>query len=79
MLPSEKLVNGILPHRCPGCSSGYAGLGTTYGPTQMHRETVETGRAELAVLKQELESFVNTTLPGLKTALMATDAPPIHE
>ncbi|NND72573.1 MAG: glycosyl hydrolase [Rhodothermales bacterium] len=58
---------------------GVRGLNTTYGPTEMHRATVATGRAELAVLQQQLDAFLQDTVPGLRSALTASGAPPIHQ
>ena len=58
---------------------GYRALGTTYGPTEMHRETVEAGQRELADLRQRLTEMAETTVPDLESALEATGAPPIEE
>jgi len=58
---------------------GYRALGTTYGPTEMHRETVEAGQRELADLRQRLTEMAETTVPELESALEATGAPPIEE
>ena len=57
---------------------GCSGLRTTYGPTEMHRASVATGAAELALLEAELNAFVDTVLPGLEAALSALGAPPIY-
>ena len=59
-------------------SVGFSGLSTTYGPTELHRVTVATGRAELEALEVELEAFATNVMPGLETALEATSAPPIQ-
>ena len=58
---------------------GYRALGTTYGPTEMHRETVEAGQRELADLRQRLTEMAETTVPELESDLEATGAPPIEE
>lgn len=34
---------------------GVRGLSTTYGPTELHRRTVQAGRSELTALKSELD------------------------
>ncbi len=57
---------------------GFRGLNTTYGPTEMHRATVEIGKAELAEVEADLQRFVNSVMPELETALENVGAPPIH-
>jgi hypothetical protein len=59
-------------------SVGMRGLGTTYGPTELHRRTVAAGRTELAALQSEVERFVEEVMPELARALAAAGAPPIE-
>jgi len=56
---------------------GQSGLRTTYGPTDLHEQTLNTGEAQLTELEASLASFIETVLPELTSALEATDAPPI--
>jgi len=58
---------------------GYNALGSTYGPTPMHVNTIEAGRAELDTIQQNLNQFVENVMPELNLALEATDAPPIED
>jgi len=58
---------------------GFRALNTTYGPTEMHRETVEIGKQELGEFKQELNEFIDSTMPGLEQDLENADAPPIED
>jgi hypothetical protein len=58
---------------------GYNALGSTYGPTPMHVNTIEAGRAELDTIQQNLNQFVENVMPELNQALEATDAPPIED
>ncbi len=58
---------------------GYSALGSTYGPTPMHVNTIEAGRAELDAIQKDLNQFVKNVMPELKQALEATDAPPIED
>lgn len=57
---------------------GFRALNTTYGPTEMHRETIEIGKEELAGFKQDLNRIVNNVMPGLERDLKAFGAPPIE-
>jgi hypothetical protein len=59
-------------------SVGYRGLSTTYGPTEMHRQMVQVGRAELAPIRAEIERYAEEVVPALERALEATGAPPIE-
>ncbi len=51
------------------------GLATTYGPTEMHRQSLETANSELAKIKNELAEFVNEILPQLEKELREAGAP----
>jgi photosystem II stability/assembly factor-like uncharacterized protein len=55
------------------------GLSTSYGPTPMHRESLQTGVEELQPIKAELKSFVSETLPRLEAELRAAGAPLVEE
>lgn len=56
---------------------GFRALSTTYGPTELHRETVEIGKEELQEFKQDLDRLVST-VRALERDLEATGAPPIE-
>jgi hypothetical protein len=58
---------------------GYRGLSTTYGPTEMHRHSVQVGQAELAPIRTEIERYAEEVVPALERALEATGAPPIEK
>lgn len=55
--------------------TGFRSLSTTYGPTPMHRESVEIGKKQLEGIKSELAQIVNTTIPGIEEALEDIGAP----
>ena len=57
---------------------GLSGLRTTYGPTELHRSTVDIGRSEMTALEAELAAFNQDVLPELDALLQSTDAPPVH-
>ena len=57
---------------------GYRGLSTMYGPTEMHRQSVQVGKAELAPIRTEVERYAGEVVPALEQALEATGAPPIE-
>jgi photosystem II stability/assembly factor-like uncharacterized protein len=57
---------------------GYRALSTTYGPTEMHRETVQIGQRELEDIQSELSEIEDTVMPELRSALDAAGAPPIE-
>jgi len=58
---------------------GYRALGTTYGPTAMHEQTIEAGKAELEVISNELDAFLSSEMSQLEQALQAAGAPPIED
>jgi photosystem II stability/assembly factor-like uncharacterized protein len=60
-------------------SVGYQGLGTTYGPTAMHRQTVQAGRAEFAPIRTEIQRYAEEVVPSLEEALEGTGAPPVEK
>ena len=57
---------------------GYRALGTTYGPTELHKETVAIGRRELADIRSRLTEVAEEVLPELEKEVRATGAPPIE-
>ncbi|MDH3651468.1 MAG: hypothetical protein OEQ53_17430, partial [Saprospiraceae bacterium] len=56
-------------------SVGRRGLRTTYGPTKMHRESLEIGKGQLAVIKQGLTEISEQTIPDIERALQKAGAP----
>ena len=57
---------------------GYNGLNTTYGPTTMHRQSIQAGQAELAPIQAEIERYAQEVVPALERAL-ACDGPALVE
>ena len=57
---------------------GFRGLRTTYGPTAMHKESINIAKTELQALKGELSTIVKTILPALEKSLQAVGAPMIE-
>ncbi len=57
---------------------GIRGLNTTYGPTELHRRTVEAGRSELAEIRTEVDRMAEEVVPSLAEDLEATGAPPVE-
>ncbi len=53
------------------------GLATTYGPTQMYKENLETAKKLLIVLKAKVEVFTMERIPGLEKQLEEVGAPVI--
>jgi photosystem II stability/assembly factor-like uncharacterized protein len=51
------------------------GLATTYGPTEMHKQNLDTGKSELAKIKQRLADIIDVTLPQLEKELKESGAP----
>ncbi|MDX1674878.1 MAG: hypothetical protein R3314_08800, partial [Longimicrobiales bacterium] len=58
--------------------TGYRGLTTSYGPTELHRRTVAAGQAELEPIRQEIQRYADEVVPALMEAVEATGAPPIE-
>ncbi len=50
-------------------------FGSTYGPTPLHKRSLEIAAAEFQVLKNDLEKIINTDLPKIEDALRAAGAP----
>ena len=59
--------------------AGYRSLNTLYGPTELHKQTVAVGEAELAALESSLEAFINSTMPAMESLLETIGAPPIGD
>ncbi|MFN1835402.1 VPS10 domain-containing protein [Balneola sp. MJW-20] len=57
---------------------GIRGLNTTYGPTPMHKEMIEIGKAEFEPIADELQRFADSTMADLLRRLAAAGAPPIE-
>lgn len=57
--------------------TGFRGLNSTYGPTELHRQTVAAGRAELVPIAAEIERMEGV-VDGLHDEVMATGAPPVE-
>ena len=57
---------------------GFRGLRTTYGPTAMHKESIQIAKSELQTLQSKLSTIVKTTLPALEKGLQAVGAPMIE-
>ncbi len=51
------------------------GLSTTYGPTKLHQQSLETGKSELSKIKQNLVEMVEVILPQLENRLKEAGAP----
>lgn len=51
------------------------GLSTTYGPTELHRESLDKGMAELKPVQAELIRLLESELPGLENELRGAGAP----
>jgi hypothetical protein len=57
---------------------GVRALGTTYGPTEMHEQTVAAGRRELADVRNRLNEFAEEVIPELQREVQTAGAPPIE-
>jgi hypothetical protein len=57
---------------------GENGLETTYGPTELHRRTVDAGRNELATIRQRIDRLAQQVVPELQRAVETTGAPPVE-
>mgnify|MGYP006285100199 CR=1 FL=1 len=56
-------------------SAARQGLSTSYGPTQMHRESLALAREELQQLQADMDKVIGETLPELENALREAGAP----
>jgi len=51
------------------------GLSTNYGPTTMHKESLQTGIEEMKPIREQVQTLKNTTLPALEEKLRKAGAP----
>ncbi|MDZ7715341.1 MAG: hypothetical protein U5J95_03930 [Balneolaceae bacterium] len=58
---------------------GFRALNSTYGPTEMHKNTVAIGQQELATFQQKLNSFISDTMNPLEQSFEDAGAPPIEK
>ncbi|MCG8467981.1 MAG: ELKS/Rab6-interacting/CAST family protein, partial [Gemmatimonadetes bacterium] len=58
-------------------SVGMRGLSTTYGPTELHSQTVAAGRSELAEIRTDVDRMAEQVMPELERAVEAAGAPPL--
>jgi photosystem II stability/assembly factor-like uncharacterized protein len=56
-------------------SAARQGLSTSYGPTQLHRESLDLAREELQRLKADMDKVTREILPELEQALREAGAP----
>ncbi len=61
----------------PGERLGVAssGISTSYGPTELHKQSLAVGISELAKIKSDLAELVETVLPQLENELKEAGAP----
>ena len=59
--------------------AAYRGLRGSYGPTPLHRATLEAGQTELKPIADRIENIFETELPALKKEVMDSGAPAILE
>jgi len=55
------------------------GLATSYGPTAMHKESLQIGIEEMKPIKEQVQTLKNTTLPALEEKLRQAGAPIAEE
>ncbi|MFT6166172.1 MAG: photosystem II stability/assembly factor-like uncharacterized protein [Vicingaceae bacterium] len=48
---------------------------STYGPTPMHKQSLEIAQKQLTALRKELKDIINVQMPSLEQALKAVNAP----
>ncbi len=72
--PSER----DLPTVMSRLFAGQSGLRTTYGPTDLHEQSLNIAEAQLGELESTLTTFEQTVLAEVTNALNATGAPPIQ-
>ena len=54
------------------------GLSTTYGPTQLHRESLDIAKKELATIAGQVEKISFDVIPSLEKSLTEAGSPYIH-
>jgi hypothetical protein len=52
-----------------------SGLTTTYGPTDLHRQSLQLGQSELAPIENALKILIDVTIPNLERELLKAGAP----
>ena len=57
---------------------GYRGLSTTYGPTEMHKESIKIAQAQLEAFMPRIEKIYKERIPQLEEALAQAGAPLIE-
>ena len=57
---------------------GYRGLSTTYGPTDMHKESIKIAQGQLEAFMPKIEKIYKERIPELEEALMQAGAPLIE-
>ena len=74
--PSKNEVGEKVPPN-PGLRLTVAvnGLATSYGPTEMHKQSLDAGKSELANIKTRLAELIDVVLPALEKDLKAAGAP----
>jgi len=55
------------------------GLATSYGPTSMHKESLQTGIEEMKPIREQVQTLKNSTLPALEEKLINAGAPIVKE
>jgi hypothetical protein len=51
------------------------GLSTTYGPTELHRESLSLGKAQLDPIMQKVKELTEESLPAMRQDLIQAGAP----
>ncbi len=57
----------------------YRGLSTTYGPTDLHRESLKLGLEELKPLQSELKKLAGEMIPELWKSMKEAGAPLVDD
>lgn len=57
----------------------YRGLMGTYGPTEMHKQSLAAGKQEFEMIHEKLHPLMHETMPALMERLKENGAPPISE
>ena len=53
----------------------YRGLSTTYGPTPLHKESLQIAKAQFGEINKKIEKMSKEDIPALEEALMGAGAP----
>jgi photosystem II stability/assembly factor-like uncharacterized protein len=73
----EEIGEKQLPTPGNRISVAQRGLYSSYGPTEMHWETLETGIQELEPIQSALKEMMDSELPAIQEELNKAGAPPI--